>query len=88
MWFLFQVFYIQKQNSNFTDEFPELICDAAPDIPWFTEALGKAPDAVNFWMGDDRAVTSSKLFRYLLTFCVVDLPFHKPTFAVHTNSTS
>ncbi|KAK3871793.1 hypothetical protein Pcinc_023080 [Petrolisthes cinctipes] len=65
------VFYVQKQNSNFTDEFPELICDAAPDIPWFTEALGKAPDAVNFWMGDERAVTSMHKDHYENVYCVV-----------------
>lgn len=35
------------------------MCDAASEIPWFSEALGKSPDAVNFWMGDERAVTSS-----------------------------
>jgi hypothetical protein len=28
------------------------------DIPWATESFGKPPDAVNFWMGDQRAVTS------------------------------
>ena len=35
------VFYVQKQNSNFTDEFRDLMSDAAPDIPWATEALGE-----------------------------------------------
>lgn len=54
------MFYVQKQNSNFTEEFPEIMKDSAPDIAWFSEALGKTPDAVNFWMGDQRAVTSSK----------------------------
>jgi len=28
------------------------------DIPWATESFGKQPDAVNLWMGDQRAVTS------------------------------
>ena len=28
--------------------------------PRASEAFGKDPDAVNFWMGDGRAVTSSK----------------------------
>jgi jumonji domain-containing protein 7 len=32
--------------------------DAAADLPWATEALGGPPDAVNFWAGDERAVTS------------------------------
>lgn len=34
------VFYIQKQNSNFTDEFKEIIGDVEPDICWGTEAFG------------------------------------------------
>ena len=35
------IFYVQKQNSNFTDEFQDLLCDAATDITWATEALGE-----------------------------------------------
>ena len=34
------IFYIQKQNSSFTDEFKDLIPDAAIDIDWATEAFG------------------------------------------------
>ena len=30
------------------------------EMSWASEAFGKDPDAVNFWMGDGRAVTSSK----------------------------
>jgi len=56
------VFYIQKQNSNLTQEFQEIICDVDKDISWATEAFGKTPDAVNFWMGDSRAVTSSEIY--------------------------
>ncbi|OXB56552.1 hypothetical protein ASZ78_007262 [Callipepla squamata] len=65
------VFYVQKQCSNLTEEFPELVCDVQPDIPWMSEALGKLsvspmltkicwkkPDAVNFWLGESAAVTS------------------------------
>ena len=51
--------YIQKQNSNLSDEFSVLSNDVS-ELPWASEAFGKAPDAVNFWMGDGRAVTSSK----------------------------
>ncbi|KAG7178031.1 Bifunctional peptidase and (3S)-lysyl hydroxylase Jmjd7-like [Homarus americanus] len=65
------VFYVQKQNSNFTEEFSEILCDASPDIPWFSEALGKDPDAVNFWMGDQRAVTSMHKDHYENIYCVV-----------------
>ena len=65
------VFYIQKQNSNFTGEFSELLCEAEADISWATEAFGKAPDAVNFWMGDERAVTSLHKDHYENLFCVI-----------------
>ena len=56
--------YIQKQNSNLTDEFPELLEDSGTEIKWASEVFGNQPDAVNFWMGDERAVTSSKLTLY------------------------
>ncbi|KAK3730750.1 hypothetical protein QZH41_007120 [Actinostola sp. cb2023] len=65
------IFYIQKQNSNFTEEFSEIIQDAALDIPWASEAFGKLPDAVNFWMGDGRAVTSMHKDHYENLYCVV-----------------
>ncbi|XP_031573392.1 bifunctional peptidase and (3S)-lysyl hydroxylase Jmjd7-like [Actinia tenebrosa] len=65
------IFYIQKQNSNFTEEFSEIICDAELDIPWTSEAFGLSPDAVNFWMGDERAVTSMHKDHYENLYCVV-----------------
>ncbi|KAG1973216.1 bifunctional peptidase and (3S)-lysyl hydroxylase JMJD7 [Pimephales promelas] len=54
------VFYVQKQCSNLTEELPELTGDVKTHIPWMSEALGKKPDAVNFWLGEESAVTSSK----------------------------
>ena len=57
-----KVYYIQKQNSNLTDEFQDIIDDVDTEIGWASEAFGKSPDAVNFWMGDKRAVTSSRYF--------------------------
>ena len=33
--------------------------DDIEEISWATEAFGKSPDAINFWMGDSRAVTST-----------------------------
>ncbi|KPP58941.1 jmjC domain-containing protein 7-like [Scleropages formosus] len=53
------VFYVQKQCSNLTEELPELIGDLETHIPWMSEALGKRPDAVNFWLGEAKAVTST-----------------------------
>lgn len=61
------IFYIQKQNSNFIYSFRELWPDAEIEVSWANEAFGKQPDAVNFWMGDERAVTSSKVLFYLVT---------------------
>ena len=55
-----EVYYIQKQNSNLTNEFTEVFNDVDREISWASEAFGKKPDAINFWMGDGRAVTSSK----------------------------
>ena len=53
------VHYIQRQNSNLSQEMPELL-DDIKEFEWAKEAFGKEPDAVNFWMGDQRAVTSSQ----------------------------
>ena len=55
-----EVYYIQKQNSNLTDEFKAIFNDVDSEINWANEAFGKKPDAINFWMGDGRAITSSK----------------------------
>lgn len=56
------VYYIQKQNSNLIEDLPELHGDIDINSLLFaSEAFNKQPDAVNFWMGDKRAITSSKL---------------------------
>lgn len=53
--------YIQKQNSNLTTDFAELLEDLPlGDLQFAYEAFNKEPDAVNFWMGDERAITSSE----------------------------
>ncbi|XP_077320663.1 bifunctional peptidase and (3S)-lysyl hydroxylase JMJD7 isoform X1 [Lithobates pipiens] len=65
------VYYIQKQCSNLTEEFPELIGDVENHIPWMSEALGKSPDAVNFWLGESAAVTSLHKDHYENLYCVI-----------------
>ncbi|XP_061699273.1 bifunctional peptidase and (3S)-lysyl hydroxylase JMJD7 isoform X4 [Syngnathoides biaculeatus] len=54
------VFYVQKQCSNLPDELPELAADVDAHVDWMSSALGKLPDAVNFWLGEAEAVTSCK----------------------------
>lgn len=68
------VCYIQRQNSNMTIDFPELLPDVKSNLGWATSAFNKNPDAVNFWMGDQRAITSSKR-KILLTLQSVSLNF-------------
>lgn len=65
------VYYVQKQNSNMVEELKHLICDVHPQIDWASEAFGKLPDAVNFWMGDERAVTSMHRDHYENIYCVI-----------------
>ncbi|XP_070565447.1 bifunctional peptidase and (3S)-lysyl hydroxylase JMJD7-like [Ptychodera flava] len=65
------VFYVQKQNSNLTTEFQELIPDVQTDVPWASEAFGKMPDAINFWMGEKTAVTSMHKDHYENLYCVI-----------------
>lgn len=77
------IFYIQKQNSNLTEEFSELLPDVDSHIDWASDAFGKAVDAANFWMGDERAVTSMHKDHYENIYCVVsgykDFILHPPT---------
>ncbi|KAM9466088.1 bifunctional peptidase and (3S)-lysyl hydroxylase JMJD7 isoform 1-T1 [Clarias gariepinus] len=65
------VFYVQKQCSNLTEELPELTGDVQVHIPWMSEALGKMPDAVNFWLGEEHAITSMHKDHYENLYCVI-----------------
>ena len=65
------VYYIQKQNSNMLSEFQELLCDIELEIPWASAALNKSPDAINFWMGQGKAVTSLHKDPYENLYCVI-----------------
>ena len=66
-----EVYYIQKQNSNMTKEFKDLMTDIDVDIGWASEALCKSPDAINFWMGQEKAVTSLHKDHYENLYCVI-----------------
>ncbi|KAM4541253.1 bifunctional peptidase and (3S)-lysyl hydroxylase JMJD7 [Fundulus diaphanus] len=65
------VFYVQKQCSNLLQELPELVDDLEPHVPWMSTALGKSPDAVNFWLGEANAITSMHKDPYENLYCVI-----------------
>lgn len=66
------VHYIQKQNSNLTEDFPELVDDLDYSLLNFAKlAFNKEPDAINFWLGDARAVTSMHKDPYENIYCVI-----------------
>lgn len=66
------VHYIQKQNSNLTEEHPELVDDLDDSLLHFAKlAFNKEPDAINFWMGDSRAITSMHKDPYENIYCVI-----------------
>lgn len=50
--------YISLQNDSLHTEFSTLKDDIEEEILWCSEALGKTPDAVNFWMGNEQSTTS------------------------------
>ncbi|KAI9311097.1 putative phospholipase, partial [Dichotomocladium elegans] len=50
--------YISLQNDSLHTEFSILKDDIDEEVSWCSEALGKQPDAVNFWMGNDKSTTS------------------------------
>lgn len=69
------VWYVQNQNSSLTEQFAALLPDLEPgggdEVGWFSQALGRRPDAANFWMGDTRAVTSMHKDPYENIYCVI-----------------
>ncbi|XP_043841467.1 bifunctional peptidase and (3S)-lysyl hydroxylase JMJD7 isoform X3 [Dromiciops gliroides] len=65
------VLYVQKQCSNLSCELPQLLLDVESHVPWASEALGKMPDAVNFWLGEEAAVTSLHKDHYENLYCVI-----------------
>jgi len=49
---------IQQQNSNLTVELPQLLEDVDDQLDFAAAAFGAPPDAVNLWIGDERASTT------------------------------
>ncbi|CZT19783.1 related to phospholipase [Ramularia collo-cygni] len=50
--------YAQPQNDSLRTEYSALFGDVPPDIAFASEGLDQEPDAVNFWLGNDRSTTS------------------------------
>ncbi|GHJ83994.1 hypothetical protein NliqN6_0396 [Naganishia liquefaciens] len=67
-----EVYYLQSQNGNIyrhsyegetgnetaTPELSAFQQYTESEVPFLSEALGRKPDAVNLWIGDDKSVTS------------------------------
>ncbi|ORY96542.1 putative pla2g4b [Syncephalastrum racemosum] len=53
-----RIHYISLQNDSLNTEYNVLASDVDADIAWCSEALGKKPDATNFWFGSEESVTS------------------------------
>ncbi|KAI8606835.1 cupin-like domain-containing protein, partial [Chytriomyces sp. MP71] len=65
------VYYYQAQNNNLRDEFKALFHQVPPHIPFVTDSLGSHPDAINFWCGSARAVTSFHKDHYENVYAVL-----------------
>jgi len=66
-----RVLYLQQQNNSFNTEFPKLMDDIDPAPKWSSQVFGTELDAVNFWMGDGRAITSLHKDPYENVYSVV-----------------
>ena len=63
--------YVSRQCGSLLEEFPSLVDDCADEIPFASQALGKRPDAVNLWIGDERSQTTFHRDHYENVYCVV-----------------
>jgi len=61
----------QQQNDSMRKEFAPLLSDVDAHFAWATEAFECMPEAVNFWMGDDRSSTSFHKDNYENIYVVV-----------------
>jgi Cupin-like domain len=50
--------YLSHQNSSLTGEFPPLAADVPQTLSFAREAFGNDAEAVNLWIGDERAVSA------------------------------
>ena len=63
--------YVSRQCGSLLEEFPKLVSDCAHEMRFASDAMGKAPDAVNLWIGDERSETTFHRDHYENVYCVV-----------------
>ncbi|OQS01127.1 hypothetical protein ACHHYP_01804 [Achlya hypogyna] len=63
--------YLSHQNDSLRDQFPQLVGDVDAAIGFAAEAFGNTPEAVNLWIGDERAVSTMHKDHYENMYCVV-----------------
>eukprot|EP01083_Nonionella_stella_P168774 570792_1 len=66
-----EILYCQLQNGCMADEYSLLCEDIEMDIEWVSTALNKKPDAINFWMGENRSISSMHQDPYENIYCVL-----------------
>ncbi|XP_057766714.1 lysine-specific demethylase JMJ32 [Salvia miltiorrhiza] len=66
-----KVAYLQQQNDCFRREYGALAADCEDHVPWATAALGCAPEAVNFWVGNNSSETSFHKDHYENLYVVI-----------------
>ncbi|ORX61365.1 Clavaminate synthase-like protein [Hesseltinella vesiculosa] len=64
-------YYISLQNGSLPLEYSQIAKDVDAEIPWCSEALQASPDAINFWFGNDRSITSLHKDPYENLYAVV-----------------
>ncbi|KAI9873922.1 MAG: hypothetical protein M1830_010387 [Pleopsidium flavum] len=63
--------YAQTQNDNLRGEYTKLFSDVDGDIAWSRVALGRAPEAINLWIGNSRSVTALHRDNYENIYCQI-----------------
>ncbi|EGZ18829.1 hypothetical protein PHYSODRAFT_500996 [Phytophthora sojae] len=63
--------YLSHQNDSLREQFPGLFDEVPPAMELAVEAFGNEPEAVNIWIGDERAVSTMHKDHYENMYCVV-----------------
>lgn len=63
--------YLSHQNDSLREQFPALFDEVPPVMELAMKAFGNEPEAVNIWIGDERAVSTMHKDHYENFYCVV-----------------